>query len=228
MNHERWLVSYADFITLLFAFFVVMFASSQVDKRKMAVIAATFESYAQGRSPGPQGHSSPPGSAHAAQSLTAAQMAGPRERLEDALRQEITEGKIELSLQPRGLVLSLKESAFFASGQDAIHPEALPIMTKVAQGLAQIPGQVRLEGHTDNTPIHTPRFPSNWQLSTARAIAVLKLLTQDLGLPAGRFSVAGYGEHHPLESNDTQPGRTRNRRVDLVVLTLEAASLGPG
>lgn len=247
MNQERWLVSYADFITLLFAFFVVMFASSQVDKKKMAMMAASFNSYLNsGRGPtrGPQqpatnpslekeqskasgfaGQFNNPGTA--VKALTMAELRPSMEKLEIQLLEEIAGGKLELSLQPRGLVMSLKESAFFAPGQDQVSTAARPILAKVAEGLKQIPGQIRLEGHTDNTPIRTPRFPSNWQLSTARSVAVLKLLTSGLAMPTERFAVAGYGEFHPLEPNNTGPGRARNRRVDLVILTQAAAEMAP-
>ena len=241
MNHERWLVSYADFITLLFAFFVVMFASSQVDKKKIAVMAATFDSYVNGAKPnrpaGGKGGATTPGPPAdgavagvgniAAQALTMAQLAPTSEQLEDVLKTEILAGKVELSLQARGLVLSLKESAFFAPGQDAISPEARPIFGKVADALRRVPGQIRLEGHTDNTPIHNRKFPSNWHLSIARSIAVLKLLTGEFGIPAERLAVAGYGEYHPLEVNNNDSERAKNRRVDLVILTQAAEAYAP-
>ncbi|HZS50948.1 MAG TPA: OmpA family protein [Bryobacterales bacterium] len=238
MNHERWLVSYADFITLLFAFFVVMFASSQVDKRKIAAMAATFDSYAAGGAQASRGNSRPAPSAQAAEAaapssqgaapgLTMAELEPSRDRLAAVLHREITSGEVEISLEPRGLVLSLKDSAFFAPGDDAVSPEARPILAKVAQALRQVPGEIRLEGHTDDRPIHSGRFPSNWQLSTARSIAVLKVLTGELGFPPERLAVAGYGEYQPLESNETESGRRKNRRVDLVVLTQEAASMAP-
>ena len=234
MNSERWLVSYADFITVLFAFFVVMFASSRVDRKKMAVVAAAFDSYLNGGQDSSRGPKSPTGG-HApsktpgttAQALTMAELEPPKKQLEEMLKEEIAAGRVELSLGPRGLVMSLKESAFFAPGEDAISLQARPILAKVAAQLQSIPGQVRLEGHTDNTPIRTSRFPSNWQLSSARSIAVLRLLTQDLGLPAERFAVAGYGEYHPLESNEAADGRARNRRVDVVILTQAAAEMAP-
>ncbi len=234
MNSERWLVSYADFITLLFAFFVVMFASSRVDRKKMAVMAAAFDSYLSGGQDPSRGPKTPAG-AHpqpkppggTVQALTMAELEPSQKQLEELLKEEIAAGRIELSLGPRGLVMSLKESAFFAPGEDLVSREARPILAKVAAGLALIPGQVRLEGHTDNTPIRTARFPSNWQLSSGRSIAVLRLLTQDLGLPAERFAVAGYGEYHPLESNERADGRARNRRVDVVILTQAAAEMAP-
>lgn len=169
----------------------------------------------------------PPDAGAAAGALTMAELRPSKERLENLFVEEIAAAKIEISLQPRGLILSLKEAAFFPPGQDAISPEARPVMAKVAEALRQIPGQIRLEGHTDNTPVRSRKFPSNWQLSTARSIAMLKLLTQEFQFPADRLAVAGYGEYHPLESNQAEEGRSKNRRVDLVVLTQAATAMGP-
>jgi len=241
VSQERWLVSYADFITLLFAFFVVMFASSRVDKKKVAAMAATFNSYMKGQLPrrppaakrvssaAPARPAEPaPITPGAAQALTMAQLAPTMESLEKVLAKELLDGKVELSLQPRGLVLSLKEAAFFAPGQDAVSPESRPILAKVAEALRTVPGQIRLEGHTDDAPIHTSKFPSNWYLSTARSIAVLKLLTRELSFPPERLAVAGYGEFHPLEENTTEQGRMKNRRVDVVILTQAAEAFAPG
>ncbi|HYM10473.1 MAG TPA: flagellar motor protein MotB [Bryobacterales bacterium] len=240
MNEERWLVSYADFITLLFAFFVVMFASSQVDKKKMAAMAAVFDSHANkgaeptrkgGKAGAPQAPAASLAPAPNARSLvlglTMAELQPAQGKLTSELMPEILAGKIEISLQTRGLVLSLKESAFFAPGDDRVSDAARPILVKVADALRTVPGEIRLEGHTDNTPIRSRKFPSNWQLSTARSVAVLNLLTKDLQLPADRFAVAGYGQYEPLDSNDTEAGRRKNRRVDLVILTQAAAAMAP-
>lgn len=239
MNHERWLVSYADFITLLFAFFVVMFASSHVDKKKIAVMASAFDSYVNGQIPrrvpaaaataaGAPGPDAVTRSGNvAAQALTMAQLAPTKDKLEETLLTEILSGKVELALQPRGLVLSLKEAAFFAPGDDTVSAESRPILAKVTEALRQAPGQIRLEGHTDNAPIRNRRFPSNWHLSIARSVAVLKLLTREFGFPAERLAVAGYGEYHPLEANQTEAGRAKNRRVDLVILTQAAEAFAP-
>ena len=236
MNHERWLVSYADFITLMFAFFVVMFASSQVDKKRMAIMAASFDSFINTGTQITRG----PKEAHPtttiaknndprsmAKALTMAEMKPTLDRLQSQLFQEIELGKIEINLRPRGLVLSLKEAAFFAPGQDAVSPEALPILAKVTEALREVSGQIRLEGHTDDTPIHSPKFPSNWQLSTARSIAVLKLLAAEFHFPADRMAAAGYGEYQPLEPNNSEKGKSKNRRVDLVILSEEAAAMAP-
>lgn len=233
-NHERWLVSYADFVTLLFAFFVVMFAHSNMDKDKVQRFAEQFQNYVE-RLPPPKA-ADPPAATKVPpaavlpthEDLTMAEMKGSIQQLEQDLLPEIQQGKIELSLQARGLIMSLRESAFFAPGEAELQPESLKIMTKVAEALTRIPGQIRLEGHTDDRPIRTERYPSNWQLSAARAITVLKLLSARYGIDPDRLAAAGYGEYRPLVPNDTAENRAKNRRVDLVILTKDAAAMEPG
>ena len=213
-NPERWLVSYADFITLLFAFFVVLFAASTVDKKKMQSFAAGFEHY--------MAHSGDgdilqlPGSRHA--ELEIKEIHASLEQLEADLWPEIENGKIELSKEPRGLVMSLRESTLFPPGEARLQSRSIPIMRKVGAALSRIPGRIRLEGHTDDTPIHTRLYPSNWQLSTARAIAVLRFLITERSMPSERLSAAGYGEFRPLVPNDSARNRAKNRRVDVVIL----------
>ena len=178
-------MSYADFITLLFAFFVVMFASSQVNKKKVGSIAAYFEAYIRDgkvydagitREKDGEEISLPADASLAA--LTMRELAPVKAKLDQDLASEIREGKIELSIQPRGLVLSLRESALFPPGRDTFNPEALPMLAKIAKALLKLPGQpIRLEGHTDNIPIETAQFPSNWELSAGRANEVLALLS---------------------------------------------------
>jgi len=233
-NHERWLVSYADFVTLLFAFFVVMFAHSNMDKDKVQQFAQQFQNYVE-RQPPPSKTpvKAPPKTTPGAalpthEDLTMAEMKGSIEQLERDLLPEIQQGKIELSLQSRGLIMSLREAAFFAPGDAALQPESLQIMTKVAEALTRIPGQIRLEGHTDDVPIRTEMYPSNWQLSAARAITVLRLLSGSYQIDPDRLAAAGYGEFRPLEPNDTPENRSKNRRVDVVILTKDAAAMEPG
>ena len=248
-SHERWLISYADFITLLFAFFVVMFASSQVDKKKVAGIAAAFESYIsdgvavnqglekRGRQRSTVEVSEGEGSVllgvsqmqdASLKALSMSELAPVKEQLEKELFPEIEQGKIGLSLQPRGLVLSLRESAVFPPGQDSFTPEAVPILGKISAALRTLPQQaVRLEGHTDNVPISTAQFPSNWELSAARAMAVLELLAGKQQIEPGRMAVAGYADYHPVAVNTTPEGRAQNRRVDIVLLSRSAAQMEP-
>ncbi len=233
-NHERWLVSYADFVTLLFAFFVVMFAHSNMDKDKVQQFAEQFQNYVE-RLPAPSEApaAAPPKAAvpvllPTQEALTMAEMKGSIEQLKRDLGNEIQQGKVELSLQARGLIMSLRDSAFFAPGEAVLEPDAFGTLNKVAEALTRIPGQIRLEGHTDDTPIHTPEYPSNWQLSAARAITVLRLLTTRYHIDPDRLAAAGYGEFRPLVANDSPEDRAKNRRVDVAILTKDAAAMEPG
>jgi chemotaxis protein MotB len=241
-NHERWLVSYADFITLMFAFFVVMFASSQADrskakrvsesvtraledgagpKRKAAVLEIQVgPATGQGREKSAAGASMYQAGARVptATSAQAAELLPSLEYLNTQLKNEIASGKMYISLEARGLVVSLRQATFFPSGEDTIDPATYSSLQKVATAICQLPNPVRLEGHTDAIPIHTTRFRSNWDLSAARAIAVLDLLTTRFNVPVQRLAIAGYAETIPIASNDTEEGRARNRRVDIVIL----------
>jgi chemotaxis protein MotB len=140
------------------------------------------------------------------------------QRLNKQLEEEIQEHKVELRLEPRGLVVSLRESAFFPSGTDRLAPDSGPILQKIAEVIATLPNAIQLEGHTDSIPIHTSRFRSNWELSCARGIALLDAMTEDFGLDRERFSVVGRADTVPVASNDTPEGRSRNRRVDLIIV----------
>jgi chemotaxis protein MotB len=150
-----------------------------------------------------------------------------RDTLRNGLDLELKTGKIGLKLEGRGLIISLRESGFFASGDDTVSPAGIAIIAKIAAVVNDIPNPIRLEGHTDAVPIHTTRFRSNWELSAARAIAMMELLRQKFQVPASRMAVAGYAENVPADSNDTDEGRSHNRRVDLVVLSAEAMKTEP-
>ena len=231
-SHERWLVSYADFITLLFAFFVVMFASSQVNKKKVGAIAAYFESYirdgnAQVQVPRPE-DAAPSPADPSLSALTAEELAPVQAQLAEALAAEIEQRQVDLAMHPRGLVLSLRESALFPPGRDTLQPQAAPILRQVGRALSNLPHQpVRLEGHTDNVPIATTQFPSNWELSAARAIAVMEVFAGQFAIDPRRLAVAGYADQRPAATNDAAEGRARNRRVDVVVLSRSAALMEP-
>ena len=140
------------------------------------------------------------------------------EVLSEELKKEIEAGRIQISMQPRGLVISFQQAALFPSGEDLISAEAYPGLEKVAAAIVKIPNPVRLEGHTDSRPINTPRFRSNWDLSAARSIALLEMFASRFGLPRNRMSIAGYADTAPAASNDTQAGRAHNRRADIIIL----------
>jgi chemotaxis protein MotB len=152
---------------------------------------------------------------------------GSLEKLERALRLEVEQGQIKLILEQRGLVISLREASFFASGDDALYPGTYPSIAKIAQAIRELPNPVRLEGHTDSVPIHNSRFRSNWELSAARSIAMLELLVSRFGVASGRMAVAGYAETAPVEDNHSEEGRAHNRRVDIVILSESGARPEP-
>lgn len=237
-NHERWLVSYADFITLLFAFFVVLFPSSHADKHKARQVSGSIkEALEQGHLPKAimemMGRRRPPETSNPASSAAIAlpeganvdsamaalaELAPQLQALTNALQDEIESGKLSINMEPRGLVVSLKEAAFFPPAGDAIQPDAYPIISKIADSVRRLPNRILLEGHTDSTLIHNDRFRSNWDLSAARAIAMLNLLADRFEVPRGRMSVSGYAETVPVAGNDSPEGRRKNRRVDVVFL----------
>lgn len=245
-NIERWMVSYADFITLMFALFVVMFASSQTDRAKAkqisesvqhaldkrhmsAVVAAILGGTANERGPGNAQRKGPGGAQKAVeeQKRPGVDLAPSLEFLVRELQKEIRSGQVQVAMQSRGMVVSLKQAAFFPSGEDTIAPDMYPAIEKVVAAISRLPNPVRLEGHTDSVPIHNSRFRNNWDLSAARSIAMLELLTTRFGIGRDRLAVAGYAETIPVASNDTEEGRAMNRRVDIVVLSPQATGMEP-
>ena len=238
VNHERWLVSYADFITLLFAFFVVLFASGQTDKRKQVELARAMQSAFTYNGVFDAHSKTPPISDDAAASSSSAPSpiampvpAVPNLASEAAVQSEkriretvakavtgrvLASGAVTLRTSSDGLVVSLHEAGFFKSGSAEIRPESLAALDAVARAL---PHQaMRVEGHTDNLPIQTAQFASNWELSTARAAGVTRLLLGENATRPEWISAAGYAEFHPVAANDTEAGRAQNRRVDIVLL----------
>lgn len=248
-NHERWLVSYADFITLLFAFFVVMFATGQTDKAKAKQVSeAVKEALEHGGVPamvkeilggtvdekgkGNAQMKGPGGAQKAAkepkeQVAVKAELLPSLQFLTAALKTDIASGKLQISMQARGLVVSLREAAFFPSGADAMAPATFASMEKIAGVINKLPNPVRLEGHTDAQPIHTARFRSNWELSAARGIAVLGLLSGRFAVARERLAIAGYADTLPVDTNATGDGRAHNRRVDIVILAKQGVTTEP-
>lgn len=247
-NSERWLISYGDFVTLLFALFVVLFSSSQVDKRKVGRIAQAIQVAFQqlGIFNGGTTHvtlsqtssmslSEVQLAGNVAQSATLSRVVTPtkgvpspinglwhvekiRKELEQALAPQLRSHDVRIRTNKEGLVISLEEIGFFPSGSAVLKPEAMPILAKIAKILTHVPEDVRVEGHTDNVPIHNAQYASNWQLSTARAMTVLNLMISRFGIAPERLSAAGYAQYHPIASNATTQGRAANRRVDVVIL----------
>ena len=246
-NHERWLVSYADFITLLFAFFVVLYSSSQVDQRKIGKLATAIQVAFQELGVFPASNSAipldnrDPAPFNTVQAIenterTAAlgrivpspkgilgasengDLSSLRQELEDALAPEIQKKEVAVSVGADGLVVSLREIGFFDSGSASIRDTSLAAFSRIAWLLADRNYRLRIEGHTDNKPIHNSQFSDNWDLSTARATGLVRLLILKYAFGPDRLSAAGYAEYHPVADNDTAESRAQNRRVDILIL----------
>jgi chemotaxis protein MotB len=231
VTHDRWLVSYADFITLLFGLFVVMFAFARADEKKQAQVSKAIDSaFQQMGAFGAADEQGTPGSGEsaAASAVMDTDVVSPTQVKEDldrirrdlaaTLSAQVAAHTVSLEMGRDGLVISLREAGFFESGSAEPKPEALPTLRQIAEKLGPTPYDLRIEGHTDNVPIHNAEFDSNWELSAARATHIARLFLEMKAIPADRLSAAGYAEFHPVASNDTAEGRAENRRVDLVVM----------
>lgn len=249
-NHERWLVSYADFITLLFAFFVVLYSSSQVDKRKVGKLAMAIQvafqqmgAFPTSNTKLPLSESEPmpfqdvqaienvsrsqdlqrfvqPQDGSLSNAVLPGEIRGIQEEIEKALAPEIRRHVVDIKQQREGLVISLREMGFFESGSATMRRSSADAIERLVQVLKDRPEMLRIEGHTDNVPIHNSQFKSNWELSTARAIELLRVFITEYKFAPDRLTVSGYGEYHPVDTNDTAEGRGHNRRVDIVIIAV--------
>jgi chemotaxis protein MotB len=231
-NHDRWLVSYSDFITLLFAFFVVLFSSSYRDKQTIKKLSEAihigFQSlgaFSGGQNQTgvaypniPLDRSGDPPQPNRASASSAVDIVQLRQQLEGAIGEELKNHEVDTRVTPEGFVISLKELGFFNSGQAVLLPGAAAKIERIANVLSQHGLELRVEGHSDNQPIHTAQFNSNWELSTARAMTVMQHLVDDSGFDPKKISIAGYGQYRPVADDSTPEGRRMNRRVDLVVV----------
>lgn len=220
--HDRWLVSYADFITLLFAFFVVMYSAAQLDKRRAGQLATAIQTaFLQHGSlpdkPSDVGGLSESGTASNLSVGETDDFKLLKGQIESALAGEISAGDVAVQESGEGLVVSLREIGFFDSGSDEIKASSAGAFARLADILRQTDREIRIEGHTDNVPIHNARFSSNWDLSAARATATVRLLIQSYSLRPELLGASGYAEYRPVASNDSPAGRAANRRVDIVI-----------
>lgn len=231
-NHERWLVSYADFITLLFAFFVVMYAISSVNEGKYKVLSNSLVNAFKNTTAQPGGQ--PIAVIQGAPLLPVKPVAKPdkavdqkkveqrqkmknmADDIKNALQPLIAQGKVKLLETSRGVTIEINDSVLFPAGQAKLEPASMSAMLAIAQVLAASDFPITIEGHTDNVPIATPQFPSNWELSAMRATTVLRLFN-DGGVGAERLTAIGYGETRPVDTNTTPEGRARNRRVSVLI-----------
>jgi len=236
-NIERWLVSYADFITLLFAFFVVMYALSSINEGKYRVLsdslinafreAPSSDKIMQMGAKSPavlEGTGMPIGAAvqHAQGSMPERQRAAERmkkvaKNILEAMQPLTQNGKVRVTQSPRGVTVEINASLLFNSGDAVLQPQSAEALTAVAKVLAGVDNPIQVEGHSDNVPINSPAYPSNWELSSARAGSVVRLFAE-LGVPTTRMVAIGYADNQPLDTNATAEGRARNRRVNVLIL----------
>ncbi len=240
-NHERWLVSYADFITLLFAFFVVMYALSSVNEGKYRVLSDSLVNafrnvhvntsspivqivtpplaVVQKNIPSNAVVSKAQESAKQKEALKEKQRAQMRDiarEIKEVMGPLIEQGKVRVVENSRGVSVEISDSVLFATGQAVLQPPLVKAMKAIAEVLAPTDFPVKIEGHTDNVPIKTAQFPSNWELSAVRATTVLRLFAET-GVPAERLMAVGYADTRPVEPNLSAEGRARNRRVAILI-----------
>ncbi len=233
VSHERWLISYADFITLLFALFVVLFATSQSDHKKVQEVEFSIRTAFQSMGIFPAMSKDPNlgavAEAPAADTVimgddldvspkVMADLKKMEQRVERLLASQIVHGTVSVRIGRDGLIISLREAGFFESASAIPIASSLPALNAIGKAIAATPYNVRIEGHTDNVPIHTEKFVSNWELSTARATALTRFFIEKDHIAPNRLAASGYAEYHPVASNSTVQGRGRNRRVDIIVL----------
>ncbi len=238
ISRDRWLVSYADFITLLFALFVVLFAFAKADQKKQTEVAEAIETAFHSLGIFPDASRQP--SKNSSSATAAEKAAMPmnivmgedvlsparvkndlnnlHKELEQRLSNQVATHTVSMKMGRDGLVISLREAGFFSSGSATPKSETLPTLRQIATSLGRTPYDLRIEGHTDNIPIHTAEFDSNWELSSARATRIARIFIDLKAISPEKISAAGYAEFHPVTSNDSAEGRAQNRRVDLVVL----------
>lgn len=233
-NHERWLVSYADFITLLFAFFVVMYSISSVNEGRFRTVSDSIKAALHPivsppaiPTPFQVGNNKP--SSIVPNVVPSRDMAV--RRLQQALK------TLQASVRPETvqitepgdstIVLSLPELVLFESGAATLRAEAMPFLQALAEALIELDRQIKVQGHTDNVPMRSAQFPSNWELSAIRAVMVVRALGELYGVPSQNLSAVGFADSRPVTDNQTPENRAKNRRVEIVVLERKQAPPPP-
>ena len=231
-NHERWLVSYADFITLLFAFFVVMYSVSSINEGKYKVLSETMVSAFSNTKPvGELRVLDLPVLNNKTIVVKEAPSNQDNERsflkVANAISMAKVPDGVKITSTERGLSIRIKDDALFESGSARLNSQIKEFIDLVAGLVNDLPNLIAVEGHTDNQPIRSAAFPSNWDLSTARANVLVRYLTEYHGLAPNRFSSTGYAGTRPIESNSTIEGQAENRRVEMIVLRHSSPQIAP-
>lgn len=218
-NLERWLLTYADLITLLLAFFVVMYSMSQVDAKKFGKMAQALSGVLKGGESIVKHQNDAMNKGHGLLDIGNLKMI--QQKIEERFKEIDRQNDIKTEITERGLVVHIMESALFRDASANLEPRAMEVLDLIAERTKDIPNHIRVEGHTDDRPINTLRFPSNWELSSARATEVVRYLSQSHHIAPDRISALGYGEYRPVRPNNSIENRAQNRRVDVVILTME-------
>ncbi|OAI40696.1 hypothetical protein AYO38_05430 [bacterium SCGC AG-212-C10] len=224
-NHERWIVSYADMVTLLWALFVVLYALSDSNPRKLLVVQQSIDrAFEVGVFSGSTGSSA----VLSGGGGIAPNVAGLKASVLESLSKEIMEftsqnnlgNRIQVRADATSITISVTDTdnLLFGSGSADLRPGSQVVLDEIASLLEGLPNQIRVEGHTDNVPVNSDQYDSNWELSAARSVRVLRYMTENAGLPADRFSQSGFGDTRPIAENTTPEGRALNRRADIVIL----------
>jgi chemotaxis protein MotB len=226
---ETWLIPYADLLTLLLALFIVLFASAQVDQKKFNQIANAFSAAFSSGSPAlfdstmtpPSVTEGPPTSNNTEKSQAymqeTAQLLEVKKIVDHYIAENNLSGDLNTVLTDDGLLIRIKDTALFPSGSADLLPESRRIGTAIAQMLVPLQQKIIVSGHTDNVPINTREFPSNWDLSSKRSLNFMKFIISQDKLQPERFSAIGYGEYRPVAANDSVDGRAKNRRVEVLI-----------
>ncbi len=225
-NLERWLLTYADLITLLLAFFIVMYSMSRIDAKRFGKMAEALNGVLKGGTSVFKNLTEDEIlKGHGLLKLGDLNMVQKQieERFEDLQRPE----QVQTEITERGLVVHIMESALFREGSATLEPRAMEVLDIIHERIVNLPNHVRIEGHTDDRSINTPVYPSNWELSTARATQVVRYFIENYGLAPDRISALGYGEFRPVRPNNSIENRAKNRRVDIVILTMELSLKEP-
>lgn len=218
-NTERWLLTYADLITLLLAFFIVMYSMSRMDNRNFSEVLQALNGVLRGGEKAIEKEFLDNSPGHGLLKLGNLRMI--ERQLQARFGQLNQLSEIHTEMTERGLVIHIMESALFEESSAKLEPRALGILDIVSTELEPLPNHIRIEGHTDDRQINTRNFPSNWELSSVRATEVVRYLIDSHAIDPGRISALGYGEYRPIRPNSSVENRAANRRVDIVVLTME-------
>lgn len=227
-NSERWLLTYSDLITLLMIFFVIMYAMSNVDAQKYQVLSQSLEGALNPTGLGGTGSggTSSGGGIDLAQVLADGEndrvdpkLIAAAEEIKKLIKEKNLQDKVSVSVQERGVVVGLMNTVLFDPGSTHIKPEAIPTLVAIGQIANGVHNYIRVEGNTDDVPMNTPQIPSNWELSVLRATEVLKLLIDQSNVAPDKISAIGYGEYRPSVPNTSAENRSKNRKVDIVILS---------